>query len=334
MNEKHNNGRGIFYGVIGVATLIVAIIGATFAYFTASQNNNTTIAGNAASVTFGLQVERISNPAETKGLIPMSNSMVQQAVTGGNSGAKGFCVDDADNLVCQIYKVTVNNTSNSSMFLDGYVTLHDKITPKQTPADVPSAPTIMRWAQVFATTSDQTTTYSTAGTTELGTDSGKEPVMTAIGANTSSDNTGNNLANVYYTGGTLTDAMLLSPTEGTQDNPVVTFNSGNVLQVIKRNYIRISNNSSNTGYNRTMLTDALVYNIYLPGKTQKDLYFVVWMSENAQNQTLNGEAATGFFDGNVTFLSAAGGEVSATFSGFSRVTQPGTAPAPAEQSNG
>ena len=35
MNEQRNNGRGIFYGVIGVATLVVAIVGATFAYFTA-----------------------------------------------------------------------------------------------------------------------------------------------------------------------------------------------------------------------------------------------------------------------------------------------------------
>ena len=35
MIEMENNGRGIFYGVIGVATLVVAIIGATFAYFSA-----------------------------------------------------------------------------------------------------------------------------------------------------------------------------------------------------------------------------------------------------------------------------------------------------------
>ena len=35
-NNNRNNGRGIFYGVIGVATLVVAIIGATFAYFSAS----------------------------------------------------------------------------------------------------------------------------------------------------------------------------------------------------------------------------------------------------------------------------------------------------------
>ena len=44
--EKKNNGRGIFYGVIGVATLVVAIIGATFAYFTATGTDNGTITGN------------------------------------------------------------------------------------------------------------------------------------------------------------------------------------------------------------------------------------------------------------------------------------------------
>ena len=32
MNENNNGGKGLFYGVIGVATLIVAIIGATFAW--------------------------------------------------------------------------------------------------------------------------------------------------------------------------------------------------------------------------------------------------------------------------------------------------------------
>jgi len=37
---ENNKGRGIFYGVIGVATLVVAIIGATFAYFSAQATTN------------------------------------------------------------------------------------------------------------------------------------------------------------------------------------------------------------------------------------------------------------------------------------------------------
>ena len=37
---ENKNGQGIFYGVIGVATLVVAIIGATFAYFNAAATTN------------------------------------------------------------------------------------------------------------------------------------------------------------------------------------------------------------------------------------------------------------------------------------------------------
>jgi hypothetical protein len=251
----------------------------------------------------------------------MSNSMVEQAVQGGNSGKKGFCVDDGDNLVCQIYKVTVNNTSSSSMFLDGYVTLHDKITPKQTPADVSTASTIMRWAQVFATGTD-TKTYSTGGTTALNADSGKEITMTAIGVDNTTDPSGKNLTNIYGGTGGPTTNDIVSPTTG--DTGVVTFNNGNAMPVIKRNYIRLSDKGASTTYTRADLGDALVFNQYLAAGTSADLYFVVWMSENAQNQTLDGDAAVGFFDGNVTFNSGSGGEVTATFSGFSRVTEPGT----------
>ena len=36
MEENNRKGPGVFYAVVGVATLVVAIIGATFAYFTAT----------------------------------------------------------------------------------------------------------------------------------------------------------------------------------------------------------------------------------------------------------------------------------------------------------
>ena len=38
MDENNRKGPGIFYAVVGVATLVVAIIGATFAYFSASKS--------------------------------------------------------------------------------------------------------------------------------------------------------------------------------------------------------------------------------------------------------------------------------------------------------
>ena len=52
--ENNDNGRGIFYGVIGVATLVVAIIGATFAYFsaTAVSNNAVNVGTTTVSLSF------------------------------------------------------------------------------------------------------------------------------------------------------------------------------------------------------------------------------------------------------------------------------------------
>ena len=47
----NNKSRGIFLGVLSVATLIVSIIGATFAYFVASASGNTgNVQAGAANV--------------------------------------------------------------------------------------------------------------------------------------------------------------------------------------------------------------------------------------------------------------------------------------------
>ena len=40
---ENKNGNGIFLGVVSVATLVVAIIGATFAYFSASITGDNTV---------------------------------------------------------------------------------------------------------------------------------------------------------------------------------------------------------------------------------------------------------------------------------------------------
>ena len=107
-----NDGKGIFYGVIGVATLIVAIIGATFAYFTAKANDTSTIQGNAATVSLGLSVEKVSHGE--KGLVPQ----LETAGTGEDS-----CVDANGNTVCQVYKITVTNSGTGDAKLNGTLAL-------------------------------------------------------------------------------------------------------------------------------------------------------------------------------------------------------------------
>ena len=314
MNNENKKGRGIFYGVIGVATLVVAIIGATFAYFTATQTNDNTITGNAASINFGLDVERAETTDQTNGgLIPMSNTMVEKAVS-----AETPCKDDNGNSVCQIYKITLTNQSSASMFLDGYVTLTNATATGTSTDDTSATNTTMRWAQVFKSGE----TYSTGGTTTLNADT----EVQIANIDNATDTTGMNKKNIYNSAGgdylnTVTDS------ENT------TF-AGNKREVISKNYIRTSKHvtagEGNNKYTRTGdLSDALVYDQYLKsantqdGKNVNELYIVVWLHETGTNQTIdtsgNAEAAKNFFTGTVTFNSAQGGEVSATFNGYTTV---------------
>ena len=281
MKEQKNNGRGIFYGVIGVATLVVAIIGATFAYFTATATNSTNITGNMATVSFGLDVRKVTKADETKGgMIPMSNTMVEAAINGTNPGTpkkdtdseQQICVDDNGNAVCQIYKIAVSNNGTAGMFLDGYVSLTggSNATASKIPEDTTAemwtklqeedTKTTMRWAQVFCTgTDNQLTKCTTKGksTTRATGDKGISTDWDALGINTDTD-----AANT----GSIGFARSQIKTSGiTADGTI----SGNTYPIVNTNFIRISDHKSvATGddastdkYTRTDdITSALVFN--------------------------------------------------------------------------
>lgn len=123
MNEQKNSGKGIFYGVIGVATLIVAIIGATFAYFTATATNNTTVTGNTAQgAELTLEVQKVTTSA-TGPLVPLLNSDMQNALTGKGSPTAVSCVDSNGNTVCQVYSITISNKSTTAVTVNGEMSL-------------------------------------------------------------------------------------------------------------------------------------------------------------------------------------------------------------------
>lgn len=337
MNEQSRKRNNMIYAVIGVMTLVVATIGATFAYYTATASNNTAIKGNMASITFDVAVTKKTTVDDTKGgLIPMTNSMVQKAVN--NASTKGICVDDNNNAVCQIYKITVTNTGTASMLVDGYVTLTGGSGVSQ---DYTTATTTMRWAQVYCTESSGTLSTCTtamktttrATTSVEGGTAGIDSAWTALGAD------GNSQADTAE----IKDAKTAVVATGTIQ--------GNTYDIIKQNYIRVSKHTAGATYTQTAdVTSALVYNQYLApkdddtgnntgdsanssstetDKSYKDAqvyYIVVWLTETGYNQTA-GSGATGaatstanFFQGTVTFNSAQGSEVTATFVGYEAVT--------------
>ena len=115
-NNNNNGGRGIFYGVIGVATLIVSIIGATFAYFSAVANSDPN-AVRTESAQIGLNYSDTQTYLKTN-LIPVdatdalfapfpADSTVQSS--GGHD-----CIDTVGNNICSVYQFTVTNPNNAA----------------------------------------------------------------------------------------------------------------------------------------------------------------------------------------------------------------------------
>lgn len=118
MENNNNNGRGIFYGVIGVATLVVTMIGATFAYFSATANSApNAIAANSTilNLTFSQNTTGLKYQ-----LIPVVETTDNFALGGyvGNNNSTAVhdsnCIDDDGNEFCSVYELTITNPSTTT----------------------------------------------------------------------------------------------------------------------------------------------------------------------------------------------------------------------------
>ena len=114
-------GRGLFYGVIAVATFIVMAVGATFAYFTATTNSaNTSV--KTGSTTLKLQFISYETAWMSDKLIPAATEVVAYSFENQNDttlnetyGKNGnlLCRDDYGNSICSVYVFQVKNTAAS-----------------------------------------------------------------------------------------------------------------------------------------------------------------------------------------------------------------------------
>ena len=130
---ENSKGRGIFLGVVSVATLIVAIIGATFAWFSASVGTGENDV-NLTAYQFDakLTVERVFPTAEiaSKKIIPfVPDKVLREGLENETNNmnyalneATNKCVDSSGYLVCSLYKITVTNNGSDAIELDGTVT--------------------------------------------------------------------------------------------------------------------------------------------------------------------------------------------------------------------
>ena len=109
---ENKNGQGIFYGVIGVATLVVAIIGATFAFFGAQASaNGDAIAGNTLDLASALSVSvtklDLGGTAASANLVPATINV--SAASGINQALTAKCEKNGY-TGCHVYKIVAEST--------------------------------------------------------------------------------------------------------------------------------------------------------------------------------------------------------------------------------
>lgn len=123
-NQKNviseNKGRGLFYGVIAIATFIIMAVGATFAYFTATtQSMNSAV--QTGSTTLQLKYISYGSAWMAKDLIPADTAIVEYSfesqndttITDESTRSNALCKDDFGNSICSVYVFQVTNSANS-----------------------------------------------------------------------------------------------------------------------------------------------------------------------------------------------------------------------------
>ena len=126
---ENKRGNGIFLGIVSVATLIVAIIGATFAYFSAttSSEENAVDLG-AYEFSLDLDVTRIY-PVNPTQMIPLApGQVITNAQAPNNTNllyalnvAENRCIDDNGLQVCALYQVAITNNATNDITLSGSI---------------------------------------------------------------------------------------------------------------------------------------------------------------------------------------------------------------------
>ena len=158
--EENRKGPGVFYAVVGVATLVVAIIGATFAYFSASANvsGNDKITGGTQDISNALTAEVTaiydgSAAAAGRGLVPSDITNTADTI---NAAVGKECVSNGY-AGCHLYQIHVKSTTT----LDAVVLNLASMTFTKEPTDKAS----WKWVvyQAVDGAASEETTYTMAG---------------------------------------------------------------------------------------------------------------------------------------------------------------------------
>lgn len=116
MND--NKSRDIFYGVVAIATLIVAVIGASLAYFSVTKKSNEGAVGAHSDTVSIIYEESAQVSAQADELIPSSFEVVKEAYETNKvnfeesedpTNLTNQCLDANNQQVCSIYRFSVKS---------------------------------------------------------------------------------------------------------------------------------------------------------------------------------------------------------------------------------
>lgn len=115
-NERKNNNRGMFYAVMGVATLVITLIGATFAYFVATTNSAVNaIATNSTTVSLLFDDNTINAPTGAHKVTTAAGAELATGIHAELIPVDTICTADEANHTLAARKCTegAGNTLNA-----------------------------------------------------------------------------------------------------------------------------------------------------------------------------------------------------------------------------
>ena len=124
---ERENGKGILFGVLGIMTLIIAILGASLAYFTATARSaENAVRVESATVAINYVQGQILQATD---LIPATQAVAERAY--GQSG-ESQCLDSNNKKVCSVFSFETHNNGEKDLEIVGKILTTTDITGEQT----------------------------------------------------------------------------------------------------------------------------------------------------------------------------------------------------------
>ena len=155
INEKVENYNKFQLSITLILILSFCITGTTYAYYYLTETNTNTITGSTATVNLTLDVQKIfpAKDSDNTGVLVPQLSTSGSGTSPLATALKSGCIDDNNNVVCQVYKIDVKNDGGTAIQVaDGWISFYsDNTLTTDVSIDIPN----LKWKLI--TSADENT---------------------------------------------------------------------------------------------------------------------------------------------------------------------------------